>query len=269
MNLRSLQADFKRTMLGEQSPALVELVHPAGTLLPAQSLGVYHRNMRGALVDALGAVYPVCAQLLGEKRFNGIAAGYVRLVPSWHSDLNEYGETFSDFLRLYCDEQTEKTAGDDDTRAHRLACLPELARLEWHYHRAYYAADDPRFDFGAFSQIKEHQHAGVVLTVSQAVALLSSQHPLYQIWQSREFADGNPGHCQYLCVHRERLRPAVTPLSRQKYCLLEALIQGQSLEQLARQFAHLDRHLPWLIEQGWVISFHLRSSAKMNDKADE
>ena len=254
MDLRSLQTNFKQAMFGEPGAALVDLVRPGGSLSPAQSLAVYHHNMRGALVDALRAVYPVCARLLGAVRFDGIAAGYVRLSPSEHSDLNKYGKKFPDLLRRYCDEQDA-----DDPNARRLACLPELAALEWRYHTAYYAADDPVFDFAAFARVKERDRARIVLTVSCALAPMFSNYPLHRIWQSREPAKCHPRYREYLCIYRRRLRSRVVRLSRKNYHLLQALISKQPLGQLVRRFGDMHLQLPCLIEKGWVVSFHLRS----------
>ncbi len=258
MDLQSLQATFGRVMRGESGGALTGLVRPAGGLSASRSLGVYRRNMQSALTSALSDVYPVCAQLLGEARFRGIATGYMRLHPSEDSDLNLYGEGFAGFLRLYCGEY----AGKDP----RLACLPDLARLEWRYHFAYYAEDDPAFDFEAFARVAESDRGRIVLEASRALALMSSVYPLRAVWRTRAYPGAgavSPGGAprEHLCVCRDGLRPALTRLPRELYRLLGDLIKGATLDALSRRFEQLDRRLPRLLEKGWVVSFRLKPDA--------
>ncbi len=252
MDVKSLQAHFGRVMLGGDSEALADLIRPAGTLSPTQSLDVYRRNRRGALTRALHGIYPVCAQLLGDARFYGIAAGYARLHPGAEHDLNLYGGGFADFLQRYCDEHR----GEDGL--HRRACLPDLARLEWHYHFACYAADDPVFDFAAFAKIGESERGDIVFIASRALALVSSDYPLCAIWRARTAPDDPPRGREYLCVHRVGLRPVLTRLSPETYGLLDNIARGETLDSLSQRFERLDRRLPRLIKKGWVVSFALR-----------
>ncbi len=234
----------------EGGDALVAQVLPAGGLSGAQSVAVYRRNFRGALIRALREVYPVCAQLLGDARFSGVAAGYVRLHPSRRVDLNHYGGQFADFLRRYCEEP-------DNRADRRLACLPDLARLERCYHDAHYAEDDARFDFEAFSRVDERDRPRITLQASRALSLVSSDYPLLSIWRTRAYPAGWPAGGERLCVHRDRLRPAVARCSRTTYRLLGDIIKGAPLGVLSRRFARLDRALPPLVEKGWVSAFRL------------
>lgn len=247
VDLQSLQESFGRAML-EGGDALAARVLPAGGLSGVQSVAVYRRNRNGALTRALREVYPVCAQLLGDARFSGIAAGYVRLYPSRDADLNHYGGRFAGFLRRYCEEP-----GNRDDR--RLACLPDLARLERCYHDAHYAADDPPFDFEAFSRVGERDRGRIVLQASRALSLVSSDYPLLSIWRSRTYSGASGG--ERLCVHRDRLRPAIVRCPPTTYRLLEDIIKGEPLGVLSRRFARLDRDLPALVGKGWVSAFRL------------
>ena len=252
MDLQSLQAGFGEIMHGGHCATLANLVQPAGALSPSQSLNVYCGNMRGSLTCALREIYPVCARLLGEVCFDGIAAGYARLHPSKASDLNVYGEKFADFLQLYCDEH------GDAEEMHGLACLPELARLEWYYHAAYYTADDPAFDFAAFAEVGESDRERIVFSVNRALTLLSSDYPLYAVWHSHTPADDR-SRKEYLCVYRDGLHPALTRLPPQTYHLLSGIIKGETLGALSQRFEGLDRRLPPLLEKGWVTSFTLKA----------
>ena len=252
MDLKSLQACFGKTMRGERHAMPAGCIRPAGKLSPAQSMEVYCRNMQSTLARVLHDVYPVCAQLLGRTRFGGIVAGYTRLHPSENSDLNCYGVGFADFLQLYCDENV--------TAESPLGCLPELARLEWCHHFAYYAEDDPVFDLAAFSKVRESEYERIVFGVSRSLALISSDYPLYSIWHSHQAA-GKRVRRDYLCVCRDRLRPVLRRLPPETYRLLDAIVEGGTLGALARRFEGLERCLPPLIGKAWVASFHFKADA--------
>ena len=80
-----------------------------------------------ARIEALRRVFPVCLAILGERSFSGLAREYVRDNPSRCPDLNSYGEGFANFLAIHipCIEILAA-----------FRYLPDLARLEWHWHAA-------------------------------------------------------------------------------------------------------------------------------------
>ena len=94
----------------------------------ARGLDVYRNNIRGAWRAALTATYPVLTQLLGEDGFSLCAQDYCVAHPSQSGDLNELGAHFAEFLEAY-------------EPLHEYPYLPDVARLEWLWHRAHYAAD--------------------------------------------------------------------------------------------------------------------------------
>ena len=106
------------------------------------ALAIYRNNISGALVKTLSAAYPACYRILGESCFNGIARRFIEHKPSKQADLNHYGESFGEFL----DSWTANHAAFSDYRY-----LGDVARLEWHCHTAYYAADAAAFDFNALA----------------------------------------------------------------------------------------------------------------------
>ena len=248
MDLKSLQNNFKQVMLGGRSKEFTALIHPAGTLSTLKSIEVYRRNMRGVLIKTLSEIYPICERLLGETQFRGIARGYVQQQPSRNSDLNLYGHKFSEFMQLYCDDY-----GDAESR---LMCLPDLARLEWHYHCACHAIDDTLFDFSAFAQVKESDRNRIVFGASHSLVLMCSDYRLSLVQSLRAYpTDGVLGK-QRLCVYRNGLRPMVRRLSFNTYQLLTDIMQGEKLSVLSSRFERLDQRLSVLIKKGLVTSFH-------------
>jgi hypothetical protein len=80
---------------------------PCGNLLPKQQLSIYQNNVRGALQTSLAQVYPVCRKILGENYFKQLASVYIKKYPSTCHDLNLYGESFSGFIHLQCQQLNE------------------------------------------------------------------------------------------------------------------------------------------------------------------
>ena len=141
--------------------------------IPAElALRIYSNNVSGARIKSLAAAYPACFRILGEACFNNIARRFSEHTPSVQPDLNHYGETFSEFL----DEWTQSHQQFSDYRY-----LGELARLEWLCHTAYYAEDDPPFDFRTWARASPGAQAACCLRLGHSVGLLQSDYPVMAI----------------------------------------------------------------------------------------
>ena len=141
--------------------------------IPAElALRIYSNNVSGARIKSLAAAYPACFRILGETCFNNIAHRFSEHTPSVHPDLNHDGEDFSGFL-------------DEWTQSHKqfseYGYLGDLARLEWLCHTAYYAEDDPPFDFRALANTRHGAHAAHCLRLGHSVGLLQSDYPVMAI----------------------------------------------------------------------------------------
>lgn len=115
---------------------------------------VYRNNVFGCLTRALANTYPVVEKLVGEGFFKYAASQYIARHPSRSGNLDEFGGSFSGFLRGFA-----PAAG--------LVYLPDVAQLEWLCHQVLLAADCP--PPGA--------------RLHPAVALFASDWPVHRIWQ--------------------------------------------------------------------------------------
>lgn len=89
-------------------------------------LGIYRGNLAELWRRALASAYPLLRRQLGDAAFDALARAYGRAHPAQDPDLNRFGASLADFL-------------DDAARP----WLPDLARLEWAVHEAWYAPDVP------------------------------------------------------------------------------------------------------------------------------
>ncbi len=221
-SLRELQADFARALDGDEG-ALLRHVRPGG-LDPRRRVFIYRNNLHAGLGGVLRAVYPAIERLVGEGFFRFAAREYVRRCPSRDGDLERYGEDFASLL-----EALPQLAPHP--------YLPDVARLEWAVHTAYFAAEaEPlgRAGLAALAAAAEPR-----LCLHPAVRVLRSPWPVLRIWTV------NQPHCredpavdldlggESVLVHRPGAAVRCEPLAEDECRLLQALARDPRLARAA------------------------------------
>lgn len=215
--LRELQRDFAQALISPHDAAFASCL--SGAYGP-ERFQLYRLTIAGILGKALESVYPVCTRLVGTRCFDGLARHYLRDAPSQSGDLHELGETFADFLAA-----TPLVA--------ELPYLPEVARLEWAYHRVFHAADSPALDTQRLSEIDPAHCGALVFKLAPACGLLEASYPIHLIWAANQpDQDGSLSITQtatHLLIQRRANRIELLPLSRDEYMFLHSLQTGQPL----------------------------------------
>jgi hypothetical protein len=198
-------------------------------------LAVYRANVFGNWRTALAGAYPLTRRIVGAAFFHAMAGDYARAYPSQSGDLHEYGASLAEFLEEY-------------THSQDLPYLPDVARLEWLAHRAYYAADAAPFDYSRPTEVR----------LAPACALLESDWPLARIWEAHQ-EGGEPGLVnldagpERVLVHRPDWRVDVCSLTVGDFRFLERLQAGTSLgPALAAAAAEDPAFLPRVALGAWV-----------------
>jgi uncharacterized protein (UPF0276 family) len=237
--LASLQQDFGAALA---DPVRLAALAPAFRGDPGR-LSIYRGNLTSAWRRALASSYPLLRRLLGGERFNGLARAYGRTCPAQDPDLNRFGAGLADFID-----------GDEP------AWLPELARLEWAVHTAWYAPDavadaDPRTVLASLSP-QQFEASRAVLHPS--LRLHASSWAMAAFWLAQqengaappaEPAPG-PGHALIL---RARWQAAVRAIGAAEYAALARLANGESFGVAFDAAFDLDEEAPiaaWL--DGWL-----------------
>ncbi len=215
------------------------------------AIDIYRNNSIGTRLRALESIYPVVKKILGEKCFMGLAHDFVTAYPSYGPDLNVYGEDFPSFLSTIIRQQ-DAFAG--------FPYLPDLASLEWFFHAAYYATDDPLYSVSDSSAID----TSVLLFQSHALYSISTTYPIYAIWQGNQAeekkkevsaVDGN----EYILISRYQGHPRVEKICSEDWRIVQLIEGGIGLEALAdmavEQDLELQTRLPAMIEQGWLVLY--------------
>lgn len=213
MLLHELQESFAEQVFATASG---NLNIRANGLTEAKRLQIYRNNVFSGLTEALRAIYPVLDRLVGSVFFNHAAYQYVRRTPSTSGNLHDFGEDFADFLAVF-------------PGAKELAYLPDVARLEWGYHRVFHAADASVFDAGRLSQVPVDKYGAIKFKLHPACHFLASQYPILRIWQVNQEdyqgdqrVDLDEGGVNVLLFRRE-LDIAVRALSAGEFAFLSAI----------------------------------------------
>lgn len=231
--------------------AFISILNPNSRVTGKAAVDIYRNNSIGTRLRALESIYPVIKKILGEQCFKGLAYRFVTASPSYDADLNVYGGAFPSFLSKFIGQQDAFTG---------FPYLPDLARLEWFFHAAYYAKDDPPYSVSEFSVID----TSVFLFQSHALYSISTAYPLYAIWQGNQTeervkevnaVDGN----EYILISRQQGHPRVEKISSKNWRIIQLVEGGIELEALAdlavERDLELQTRLPAMIEQGWLVLY--------------
>jgi hypothetical protein len=228
--LRELQAGMLDALF-ERSDARAASQVVGNGLTPESRLAIYRHNLFGNLTEALSAVYPTVAALVGDGFFRFAAHEYILAHPSRSGNLHEFGEALPEFLARF------EPAGS-------LPYLPDCARLDWAWHAVFHARSTPAGDAGSalarIAALSDAARLELRLCWQPAARVVASRYPIFRIWQAHQSPlsdvgdaasriDLDSGGEAVLVVQRagdvmvERLAPA-------EHALLDALSRGAALE---------------------------------------
>ncbi|WP_338771523.1 DUF692 family multinuclear iron-containing protein [Massilia sp. METH4] len=217
--LAGLQERFAGALLAaEGQGALAAALRPAPH---AARLAVYRGNLAGSWERALKAAFPVVTQLVGDDFLAALAREYGTRHPAAHADLNEFGAGFAAFL-------------DDFPHVAGLPYLPDMARLEWLLHRAYYAADAEPLAPAALAGISAEAFEACRLAPHPAAATFASDWAVVPLWQAHQSGSAVPfpsdiASPSWCLVHRRGWQPGVLALDAAQYRALAALQEGAKM----------------------------------------
>ena len=219
-----------------------------------QGLSAYQGSVVGKLSRALEDIYPVCCRLVGSAFFVAMAKQYIRRYPSRSPDLGDYGEQLAVFLA-----QFEPAAA--------LPYLPDVARLEWHWHRVFNSEEQASLDLAALGQVSPEQWENLIFELPQNSVLLTSDYPVHRIWQVNQ-----PDHTETAPVHldqggvnlflwRDQDETRIDLPTDAEWQLLQAFAAGDRFGPICSQLAthspvvDVAALLPVWVQRGWMAGF--------------
>ena len=248
MNAAARLAQDQQTLLravlgGQGDDALLALVdsnalnapnasNPSGAAeksLARRGLQAYQSHGLALAERALGAAYPVIAQLMGDENFAALAQHFWRQQPPTCGDMAQWGEPLANFL----------------AEAPQLADEPflaDVARVEWALHRASVAADASP-DLASFACLSAEPPATPSLTFSPGVWLLTSAFPVVRLIDANRLPAADrqlalahaaallaSGTGENALVWRDGFRAQLKCISKAEQALLATLLAGESLD---------------------------------------
>jgi len=162
--------------------ALLDRVHSAAVLPllrqgrgpgAAQRLQIYRNNLFEGLGDALRAVFPVLAQLVGDEFFLPLARRFIAAHPLRAAQLQGFGRELPAFLAGL------PMAAD-------WPYLADVAALEWAWHEVYHEADGAPLRPQHLAQVPTGRQLDLRLTLVPAARLVASPYPVLRIWQAHQ-----------------------------------------------------------------------------------
>lgn len=221
--MRSLverQRAFASALLDLRQPLPPGLHCASGAQLDAR-FSVYRNNVAVALIESLRSTFPVVAQLVGAECFAALALPYAQHSPPESAVLLRYGGSFADYLQA-----NEAATG--------LSYLADVARIEWHWLEAYYAAEATPSSLEQLQAAAGEALPQSALCLHPSIRWLAVEHSAYSIWRAHR----EPTHEAVLQVNDARehvliLRPHADVIDHaaapEMLVLLQALAVGHSL----------------------------------------
>jgi hypothetical protein len=218
--LHELQRAFGASLLDPAAlPSLLPLLEGPDASL---RFAVYRGNMYGNCVGALAGAYPIVRAIVGEAFFEAMGKEYARAHPSASGDLSEFGHAFAAFVAQF--EHTQD-----------LPYLPDVARLEWLAHRAWFARDAAPFPFCRLSGDACPDPGALRPVLAPSCALLESAWPIARIWETHNDPRSDPAGVdlqagpERVLVYRPRWHVEVAPLDAGDFRFLAAAAAGCTL----------------------------------------
>ena len=222
-DLRHIQLAFAAQLDARQVTDAAQEIFRGERERVKRRLAIYRGNMFANQSKALRGAYPVIAKIVGDEFFEALAREYGRHAPSVSGDLNEFGESIAAFLQNF-------------PHVSELPYLPDVARLEWLVHRAFYAADREQLDAARLAQAPLAAQCRLHLRLHDACGILHSDFPLAKIWEIHQedyqgdFDLGADTRGGWVLVSRPRFRVQVSSLDAADAAFLVAAHDGYELE---------------------------------------
>ena len=206
----------------EHSAALLPLLRQGHGPSAAQRLQIYRNNLFEGLSDALRAVFPVLAQLVGDDFFRPLARRFIAAHPLRAAHLQGFGRELPAFLAGL------PMAAD-------WPYLADVAALEWAWHEVYHEADVAVLRPEHLAQVPTARQLDLRLALVPAARLVASPYPVLRIWQAHQ-GDADPAFTVSLddggvrlLLLRRALEIEFVLLTEAEQTWLAALASGKTL----------------------------------------
>ena len=212
----TLQSDFSAALF---NAANEHKILPHFTTNPDR-FSLYRGNLTATWNKVLSSAFPVVRQLMGEEFFSGLTRAFGMAHPSDSPDLNHFGANFASFLAAF-----EHVAD--------YPYLPDMARLEWALHRAYYAPEAAALTHEMLAALSPDDFELARFALHPSASLYHSSQAVVALWQAHQSGEvvfpSDMDAPSYAVVARPRWKTDLSPLSAAAHAALSALDGGATM----------------------------------------
>lgn len=174
-SLSQLQTVFATALFHDDTPDHFQ----GGALHAEERFARYRGNLHATWHKTLASTFPVVQALVGEDFFAGLSHEFGHAYPSVSGDLAQFGSRFATFLSEF-------------PHVAQLPYLPDMARLEWAIHCAYYAEDADGLTAPQISVLSPRDLQRTCFRLHPSCSLLQSNWAIVEIWQAHQKRDDAP-----------------------------------------------------------------------------
>jgi len=211
------QSQFVGALLDSELPVPDGLTDPQGRP-DAKRFAVYRNNVAVSLTQALELAFPVIRKLVGDEFFAAMAGVFLRRHPPTTALMMFYGAEMPEFLRHFEPVQ-------------HLQYLPDVARLELALRQSYHAGDSDPIDPAILQSIAPDQLMAAQLNLAPSAIMVSSDWPIYGIWQfnTQDHVPPPQMAAQSVLITRPEFDPQPHLLPAGGDAFMQSIIQGEKL----------------------------------------
>jgi len=163
--LRDLQQRFAEAMVDPAKPLPPELLTPTRGTGLERRFTVHRATYGKSLGQVIAAAFPGVAAILGPTRIEKAGIIFASKHPPTKAALWQYGAGFPAFLAEFKPLQS-------------IPYLPDLARVDWAHHLAWFAEDQTPLDPSRLTEIPPELIATVSFVSHPAAAIVDSPYPV-------------------------------------------------------------------------------------------
>jgi len=262
VDIESLQNDFISAIFGGDKAPAISHVMGDDILTAEQRFGIYKGSVHGILTQALGTIFPVCKELVGDEFFDRMCDIFIDKYPPKTSFFAEYGSDLPLFLSTF-------------EHVKDIPYLVDVAHLEWSRQTVWHAQDAQNTDFSSLANLDENQQSKLVFQLSNNMHLIQSDYRIDELWfahqEDSELSLENLEINQAVkLIIRNEKKPSSSGIIKisvmsetqddsEFWDFLFAISQEKNLAALAEQFGEA---LPTLLNQGiqsaWIQSYTIQ-----------
>lgn len=220
MKQKEFNQKFAETIRsGRINKELVTLIKDSPKIKAHRALEVYQEDYQARMTGALQNTYRAISALIGDEDFFRLSEDYINKYPSSYSDLDDYGNYFSEFLLTHHLNE-------------EYIFLSELAHFEWSFREVFHL---PQMIGLEATQLQQYlQENSLKVHLVNSARLLHYSFLIDKLYALKDVNDPDDENFdynqeQYLLMYKDGVRVKIHALSKNQWEIMNILRTPQTL----------------------------------------